>query len=684
MVLSSKSTIIPCLFTDARYDPMLQNLELLKQLKNEMKESAPKIEGRIKATEKSYGFLETDKGKSYFVPPPEMRKVLHGDRVQARLVENDGKEAAELDSLTETALIRFIGRVCFFKNKLQVMPEHHLLNRALNASVEAPLQKDQFKEGDWVVALLEKHALRDGKFQTRIVQRIAADGDSNLPWLVSLARHKLSADAPITETPFSLLDETLPRRDLTALPFVTIDSPSTRDMDDALFAEANADGWQLMIAIADPAAYVAQGSDVDNIARERGYTTYLPGRNVPMLPRTLSDELCSLQANERRPVLCCQVQIGSNGTLAGEPEFFNAWISSKAKLSYDEVSNWLELGEALQQSPEVNALVEAPLKALNGIALASAQWRSDNAVVFKDRPDYRFKLDSDGKVSAIIAEERRSAHKLVEENMVLANICAARFLAQHNTGVYNTHSGFETEKLEDAVAVANEQGYEVSAEQLASLEGYAAFRRQLMADNNDWLDARLRRYQGYVLSQTQPGPHFGMGLEGYATWTSPIRKYSDLVNHRLIRQILAGETPELLDETLGEQLDQQRLSSRLAERDTGHWLYCQFLQPAVEEGAVFDAEIFDISRGGMRVRLLENGAAPFIPGSMIHKDRKAMTMDNNSGQVIIEGETRYRLTDRIQVQLIKVDEERRSLIAKPVQPETLTEVSAETESTPAA
>ncbi|WP_028305379.1 exoribonuclease II [Oceanospirillum maris] len=648
---------------------MLQNLELLKQLKNNLQESAPRIEGQIKATEKSYGFLETDKGKSYFVPPPEMRKVLHGDRVQARLVSNDGKESAELESLTEASLIRFIGRVCFLKNKLQVMPEHHLLNRALNAQPLAPLTKEQFKEGDWVVAMLEKHALRDGSFQSQIVQRIAAAEDSNLPWLISLARHKLSADAPITETAFSLLEQPLERRDLTALPLVTIDSPSTRDMDDALHAEKRDNGWLLTVAIADPSAYVTAGSDVDNIARERGYTTYLPGRNIPMLPRTLSDELCSLQPNEKRPALVCQVLIGPEGTLSDQPEFFSAWINSKAKLSYDEVSNWLEEDEPLQQSPSVNAEIEAPLTALQEIAKASLQWRSENAVVFKDRPDYRFKLDNDGKVVAIIVDQRRTAHKLVEEAMILANICAARFLAQHDTGMYNTHVGYEPEKIEDVAAIAKEQGYDISAESLASLSGYSAFRRQLMADDNEWLDARLRRFQGYVLSKNTPAPHYGMGLEGYATWTSPIRKYSDLVNHRLIKQILAGEPLTKPDDALGELMDQQRLSSRLAERDTCHWLYTQFLKPAVEEATLFDGEIFDISRGGMRVRLLENGAAPFIPGSMIHKDRKAMTLDNNSGQVIIEGATRYRLGDVIKVRLIKVDEERRSLIGKPEQPE---------------
>jgi len=255
--------------------------------------------------------------------------------------------------------------------------------------------------------------------------------------------------------------------------------------------------------------------------------------------------------------------------------------------------------------------------------------------------------------------------------MVIANISAASFLKPHGLGMFNTHAGFEAEKLEEAVAVITEQGYEVSAEELATLSGYAKFRRQLISKNNLWLEARLRRYQSYVLTRNEPGSHYGMGLEGYATWTSPIRKYSDLLNHQLIKQLLT-EAPDLtaLQQAMtaerGEQLDQQKVHNRLAERDTNQWLYSEFLQGAVEEKTVFEGEIFDISRGGMRVRLLENGAAPFIPGSMIHKERKEMTLDNNSGQVFIKGEVCYRLGDTIRVQLIKADTQRRSLLAKPL------------------
>ena len=664
---------------------MQQNLELLKQLKKELHESAPKIEGSIKATEKSFGFLETDKGKSHFVPPPQMKKVLHGDRVVATLKKDGDKEFVELDSLVETNLDRFIARVTFFKDKLQVQPDLPQIKRSLPAATAADVSKADLKEGDWVVAELKQHGLKDGRFKTEVIRKICTADSPDQSWLVSLARHNLPESAPIIEQEsFEQLPDSQPRQDLTDLPLFTIDSATTKDMDDALYAEKHKDGgWMLTVAIADPTAYIAEDSEVDNIAKSRGYTTYLPGRNIPMLPRVLSDELCSLQSGVKRAALCCKVHIGSDGHLAGEPVFFTAWIESKAKLTYEEISNWFEQEEEIGHDQQLLA----PLQALKELAEASMNWRRNNAVIFPDRPDYRFKLDETGKVVAIFADQRRIAHKMVEEAMVLANICAARFLAPFGVGLYNTHIGYEVEKREEAAQVATDQGYEVTAEQLGELSGFSAFRRQLIAEENTWLDSRLRRYQAYVETSTKPAPHYGMGLEGYATWTSPIRKYSDMVNHRLIKQALTDASAlntESLSDALLEQMDQQRMFSRLAERDTNNWLYCQFLKPAVEEETLFEAEIFDISRGGMRVRLLENGASPFIPGSMIHKERKEMTLDNNSGQVFVQGEVRYRLGDKIQVQLIKVDEERRSLLAKPAQPLNSEAANAEAEKAPAA
>lgn len=193
----------------------------------------------------------------------------------------------------------------------------------------------------------------------------------------------------------ALNDAELEREDLTALNFVTIDSASTEDMDDALFVQDNGDGsWLLTIAIADPTAYVVENSELDLTARKRAFTNYLPGFNIPMLPRDLSDNLCSLRPNERRPVLVCRVTITEEGTLSNDIRFSAAWVESKAKLVYDDVSDWLEGNNRWQ--PQDTAIAEQ-ITLLKRICDARSNWRQQHALVFKDRPDYRFLLGEKAK-----------------------------------------------------------------------------------------------------------------------------------------------------------------------------------------------------------------------------------------------------------------------------------------------
>ena len=215
------------------------------------------------------------------------------------------------------------------------------------------LQHD-FQAGDWAVAEMRRHPLKgDRGFYAELTEFITTGDDHLAPWWVTLSRHNLEREAPAVE--FSeMLDEQLAREDLTALDFVTIDSASTEDMDDALYVEELADNaLRLTIAIADPTARVPADSKLDAMAAERAFTNYLPGFNIPMLPRELSDNVCSLRPNERRPALACRVTVAQDGALS-DVQFFAARIESKAKLVYDEVSDWLEnSGEWQPQSEAI-------------------------------------------------------------------------------------------------------------------------------------------------------------------------------------------------------------------------------------------------------------------------------------------------------------------------------------------
>ena len=653
---------------------LLKNNSLLSQLKSQLRETTPRIEGRIKGTDRGFGFLETEDGKSYFVPPPYMKKVMHGDVVKAVLHEetdNKGqlRENAEPEELMEVGLNRFIGRIQKVQGKLAVVPDHPSIKQAIRGKAVSGLDESTLAEGDWVVAFLKNHPLKtkNSGFSVDITQLIAKSDDHYAPWWVILARHDLPHEQPVIDEDWTLTDpEGLVRQDLTSDNFFTLDSESTLDMDDALAITPRAEGgWVLKVAIADPTAYVAEGSAADIEAKSRAFTLYLPARTVTMLPKALSDDLCSLVENQRRPALVATITLDASGAQVGTTEFSAAWIESKAKLDYLKVSDWLEgTGDWQPDSPQI----ADALKALEALAAARLAWRHDNALVFKDFPDYRFVLDAEGKVIDIVTEERRVGHKMVEEAMLLANVCAADFLAEKTgQGVYNVHQGFDSEKVAKALELIAEEGLTYheeafTAENLDTLLGFRHLRLALDNLESGWLDARLRRHQGFSLLSIVPGPHFGLGFKSYATWTSPIRKYGDILNHRLIKAVLAGETPHPLDENLPEQLTAARKINRQAEREVKDWLYARFLEEKV--GERFEAEIFNINRGGMRARLISNGAAVFIPGSSIHAVKDEIICDADNSWIKIKDEVCYRVTDKIQVELTEVKVDQRSLIAR--------------------
>ncbi|NOG30805.1 exoribonuclease II [Halomonas sp. TBZ9] len=645
---------------------MLQNNSVLAQLKQQIRDTTPRAEGVIKATEKGFGFLETDAGESYFVPPPAMKQVLHGDRVEAVIHENGDKKSVEPEKLLEAGLDRFIARVQKREGRLAVVPDHPSIRNVLKARIKNSLDEASIADGDWVVARLVRHPLKenDRGFFAQVDELVAKSDDPAVPWRVTLARHALEQECPDAGTDWPLLDEGLTREDLTAWPFFTIDGEKTRDMDDALHVETlESGGWRLSVAIADPTAYVEEGHAADLEARTRAFTVYLPGQNVTMLPEQLADDLCSLWEGQERSALACTLDINADGSL-GEYRFFAANVMSHAKLAYDRVSDWIE-GQG-DWAPADN--IAEQLKALQALTEARTAWRNEHALVFKDRPDYVFDLDDAGNVLGIRTEERRIANRMIEESMIVANACCADYLAKHiGHGIFNVHRAFEPDKAEAAQEFLAGQDIEVAREALLELAHYKDLKRALESRDDAWLDARLRRFQGFTSMSAQPGPHFGLGLNAYATWTSPIRKYGDMVNHRLIKRILKGEqAPAEASQQLTEQLTERRRLNRMAERDVKDWLYVRYLTPAAENQDAFDAEVMAINRGGMRVRLLENGATAFVPAPLMHSDRNKVVIDDKEGRIQIEGEERYKLGDSLRVALTEAREETRSLVARPV------------------
>ncbi|QTM01930.1 exoribonuclease II [Mannheimia sp. ZY171111] len=656
---------------------MFQDNPLLAQLKQQIEASKEYVEGFVKASEKAFGFLECDK-KSYFIPPMEMKKVMHGDLVKAVVKREGDKEQVEIDTLLEPMLNRFIAQVHLNKEgKLQLSVDHPSIKQHIPANTHKKVT-EKLENGDWVVAQLKTHPLRDDRFFfAQVTQFICKENDNFAPWWVTLARHEQPCEPVANEKSYELHDE-LEREDLTHLYFTTIDSPSTQDMDDALFIEPikenNAQiGWCLAVAIADPTAYIPEDSEIEKAARQRCFTNYLPGFNIPMLPRELSDDLCSLVPNEKRPALVAFIETDLEGNLTKEAKFTLAWVESKEKLAYDDVSDYLE-GSVNAWQP-TSEKTKQQIDWLHQFTQARIKWRANNALLFKEQGDYAFELNEDGSVKDIHIEYRRISNQMIEESMIIANISCAQFLSKYaKTGIFNTNSGFVPKNYELVKSFLlqtlatdenrNELEERYSAERLATLDGYCQMQRDIQDFPEKFLELRLRRYLNFAEFKSDVAPHFGLGISHYATWTSPIRKYGDMVNHRLIKQVLLNQEVTAVDESVLIRLQEARRQNRLVERDIADWLYARYLFPMVAQAVEFECEIADVSRGGLRAKIIQNGAQIFVPFSTLHNNKDEMEYRQEELAIYIKGEKAYQIGQSVRVKLTEVRLETRSIVGQ--------------------
>ena len=247
---------------------------------------------------------------------------------------------------------------------------------------------------------------------------------------------------------------------------------------------------------------------------------------------------------------------------------------------------------------------------------------------------------------------------------------AGDFLAEKlNSGIFNIHCGFDMQKKKDIVELLEKEKCPFDEDKLDTIEEYNKVRRFAVDNNNDYLDSRIRKLQEYSEISITPGPHYALGVENYATWTSPIRKYGDMVNHRLIKSLIANTVkPTLPDEDLLKEMNDARRTNRMAERDVRDWLYVEFLEPEIEKKTVFNGEIFDISRGGLKVILTENGAMIFVPFSFISESKEDLILSGDTGEAFVKGNLVKRLGDPIKVRIVEVNKETRSVVGAPSEP----------------
>ena len=624
---------------------MLNNdtLSQLKNLKQQIEDSKEYGEGVVKSTQRRFGFVVLEDGREIFLAPELMEQVFPGDQVRIEiLTDKKGKLSAELIKVRHSPLSEFTGRYVVKGKGHFVCPDLPRFNRWIFVPPQA---RNGAKNGDYVHAKIARHAYPHGKPQAKVMKVLGDIEQAGIEADVMACKFKLGGQWPKGWQESLIEIDNSQREDLTAQAFVTIDAASTLDMDDAVFAEATDNGWNLSVAIADPSALIAPGSALDKEAERRSTSVYLPGKTIPMLPEELANDRCSLAAGQTRPALVCQMQINTDGTIA-DFNIVEALVESKAKLSYQQVTAF---ADAEGDKPAIDS--ETTVAAIAAVGHALREQRQRDHLIVKGRPEFRLILNEQGKIDHIEAVEKTTAHLLIEECMVAANRCAAEMMAEQ--GLFASHGGFRPERLEGVTKLADEQ-LALKDVDFASPEGY----RQLINSIDDSNEFPVRSVLSRMLERgqivTEPKPHVGMGLSRYTTFTSPIRKYSDLLVHRILKAKLKGDSPKAIS---NEQLDTLQTgldNARQARSQMEQWLKCQHIGGQIEQAA--SGVISQINSNGFTVRL-ESGIEGFVETRLLPEkysfDPLRLRLTSKSRTV--------ELDQAIDIVVQEVDSEQRSI-----------------------
>lgn len=630
------------------------SLAQLQALKSQIKtdHEASLKTGTVRGSQGRFGFVGTEDGQSFFLTPDEMAKVFPGDEIQFSTKEDDkGKTQAVIEKLIRSDLKGFCGQFVKRGKAQFVAPDLNGLNNWLYIPPDAC--KD-VEDNEWLVCEVTRHPYPSGKPQAKVVKRLGQLSDAGFERQYAIEKFELNYEWPET-TPSELAllaEDSIPamsegREDLTELPFVTIDSEHTRDMDDALFAQATESGWLLQIAIADPSAWFGMNTALDKEAARRGNSLYFPGRSLPMLPQELSNGLCSLLENKNRLALVCNIHLDTSGAVSNT-EFSEALVKSHGKLSYSQVSDFI----GGNQDAVDNALAEH-LTTLHQATQALASYRQNNNLVMDDRPDYYLNLGDNGKIQTILKADRNQAQKLVEEAMLAANICCANFLKEIGTGIFIEHAGFRTERIGDVKTIIEQQGIQFDGD-FTQAEGYKNLIKSLdTVESERPLKTLLSRFLIRSEFTQTAQAHQGMGFEAYTTFTSPIRKYNDLLVHRIIKAHLnKGKLPEITEKTI-ENLQDLLIKGRNAVSMAENWLKLQFLEKS--EQKEFNGIIQQINPAGLMVQIVEIGIDGFVDLRKQKFEFDKVYLTHKKGDV------QYQLDQEIKIKIKGVDLQQRKL-----------------------
>lgn len=633
--------------------------------------------GRVIGHPDGFGFLVPDEGgDDLFLTPGQMRAVFHGDRVMARVVGVDrrGRREGAVVEVLERNTHRIVGRIYFENGISFVVPDHKRFTQDI---LIPPEEVGGARHGQFVTAELVRQPGRRSGPVGRVVEII---GDHMAPGMeidVAIRAHDVPLQWPaaVEKEIEGLKPKVTPaarrgREDLRDLPLVTIDGEDSRDFDDAVFCKKTPKGWKLIVAIADVAHYVRPGTALDTEAHLRGNSVYFPERVIPMLPEVLSNGLCSLNPDVDRLCMACEMTIDKQGKVT-RSRFLEGVMRSHARLTYSKVAAILVDRDKKLRTKYKPLLT--PLEDLYDLYKVLRKIRSRRGAIDFETTETRIVFGKDRKIDRIVPVVRNDAHKIIEECMIAANVCTARFLNRHKLPtLYRVHDGPQADRLNDLREFLSELGLSLGGGDKPKAAEYA----RLLNKVQNRPDAHLiQTVMLRSLSQANYNPdnigHFGLSHDEYLHFTSPIRRYPDLLVHRAIRHHLRaaaqfkkqggkGRMPASAASFRYSHADMQAFGDHCstterradeATRDAVDWLKCEYMLDKVGEayGGIITSvtsfgvfvELKDIYVEGLvHVTALSNDYYHFDPAG--HRLRGERT-----GKI-------YRLGDEIRVQVVRV------------------------------
>jgi len=647
-----------------RLGAMARDAQLLQNRRGDwlIPDKADLIRGRVEGHPDGFGFLVPDeKGLAdLFLPEKEMAKVLHGDRAIARVVGMDrkGRPEGKIVEVTERANSRVVGRVHQEHGVSFVVAENKRISQDI---LLAPPEKKALKPapGQVVVVELVEQPSKQSQPIGRVVEVLGNYADPGMEIEIALRKHDLPFEfskAVLGEAK-KLPDEVRKsdwkgREDLTELPLVTIDGETARDFDDAVYCERQGKGYRLIVAIADVSHYVLPGSALDQDAYDRGNSVYFPRRVIPMLPEKLSNGLCSLNPNVERLCMACDMQLSGAGEVK-RYRFYPAVMWSHARLTYTEVAAAL-----YDREPKTRKKLDALLPHLENLDAVFRQLlkaRQKRGAIDFETVETRMVFDDNGKIERIEPYERNDAHRLIEECMLAANVCASDFLKEReHPALYRIHEGPTPERLLKLRDFLGTFGLQLGGGEDPQAKDYAALldRIQDRPDKQLLQTVMLRSLRQAIYSPDNVG-HFGLAYESYTHFTSPIRRYPDLLIHRGIKSALAARRYEPGDwSDIGLHCSATERRADEATREVEAWLKCFYMQDRI--GEEFEGSISAVVPFGIFVALDDVFVEGLVHVSELGQDY--FHFDEAAHAMVGERTARrFRLSDRVRVQLVRVD-----------------------------